>query len=148
MQSPLSISFDDARLKINRANRHIDEAWTIIAAFAKSDFCKVVSERDADAGNYILKVNATVRAPPELALAAGDTVHNLRSSLDYAITAMVGRKDNRVSFPMDETWDKLEKSSTALKKVVSAVPKFDIFLRDVIKPYKAGNYALWALGLV
>lgn len=147
MMNPLSVRFDDARLKVNRAYRHLHEVQTIINTFAQLDFCKVVSDRNANTGYYSLKVTATANLPPELALAVGDTVHNLRSALDYIVTAMVGKEDNRVSFPMDATWDKLEKSST-LKRVVSAVPNFDTLLRDVIKPYETGNYALWALGKI
>lgn len=144
MNNPLSIRFDQAWLKIERADHHIHQLADQIRAFSQSDFYTIGAERNPDSGVYELKLRITNTFSTASALIIGDAVHNLSSSLDYIATAVVGSADNRISFPMDEDRRGLERSKSfqAISRTRSDVASA---ILDRIQPYKTGNYLIWAL---
>ena len=79
----------------------------------------------------------------------GDALHNLRSALDILwhdiIRECGGTPSRYTRFPIRETADELEPAFKDMlkKKQIEIVVKN--FLMSDIKPYKAGNYSLWAL---
>jgi len=76
--------FSGARLKIKRANKHIDELEAEIADFTKPDFCELFVEPDPTTNRQILKFHQTVPAPESIPLIVGDVFHNLRVALEHA----------------------------------------------------------------
>src|SRR6266853_6862605 len=75
--------FRDSRLKIERANKHVADLDCRIRALPDSDLVTV--EINPNGGNEVIKhdiVDKTTVA--DMAVIAGDAVHNLRCALDYA----------------------------------------------------------------
>ena len=75
--------FNDAKLKIKRANEHIQQLYTLLHGFLKGDFCKFSIEHNTDTGSYFLKLKHTKLLPDAVPLLIGDSIHNLRAALDY-----------------------------------------------------------------
>ncbi|WP_187430013.1 hypothetical protein [Roseobacter fucihabitans] len=90
----------------------------------------------------------------------GDIVHNLRSSLDYTASAIVGADNKRVHFPIAETREDLVASFRTEPEVVAGkskgkgrnaalevcVPGIKDITIDTIGPYKSSGGLLWHLG--
>ena len=152
--------FAESALKVQRAYRHINEIQHHFATFLDSDFCKLHIETEPDTGHHLLKLDSLAPMPADIPLSIGDTVHNLRAALDYLTSKVVrdaGGNDSRVSFPMHETRDALiasfETHPTTGKKggnalIKDAAPDLVEIIVDTIKPYKTGNFPLWALGKI
>jgi hypothetical protein len=140
--------FLSAQRKVERANHHIEEAKTRIANFLTNDFQPPFVDKDPETGNLRLNWwHPGQYILPGFATIVGDTVHNLRSAFDHTISEIVrmrGGNDSNVHFPMHETREELEKSiDRGLKKKIG--PDLCGFIIETIKPYRTGNYPLWAL---
>jgi len=140
--------FIGSKLKVKRANQHIDELQRVLLAFLKTDFYRLHIERDPDGRNNILKFETTKEMPCEVPLIIGDTIHNLRSALDlmaYEIVSLAGdTPDRQTQFHFRDTRDELIKTINSGK--IKAAPRaiIDIII-DTIKPYEGGNDPLCAL---
>lgn len=130
--------FTDARLKVERAQRHVNEINAILIAYIQSDSCKIIVEEDPHTGQNLLKLVSNAGPPSELALAIGDAAHNLRASLDYVTSAIVGVANDRVHFPMQATREELV-ASDHLRRIEIANPKIAETILDEIKPYGADD---------
>lgn len=140
-------SFQSARQKVDRAKRHIDELQSVLAAFLQSNFCRLWVDSDPQTGRSVLRYETTPQ-PPEIPLIIGDAIHNLHVPLDHIasdIARRAGRDGNRVHFPKDETRDGLDRSPH-MRRITELAPSLRTVILDEIRPYKAGNYPLWALG--
>lgn len=144
MLSPISMRFDQARLKVERANHHIKEMSVQIAAFTKVDFHSLRAGRDPNSGQYQLKLHTTASFPINAALIIGDVAHNLSSALDYMATAVAGADDHRVDFPVEETRDRLEKSSS-YRTIQKARPDIASAILNMIQPYEGGRHPVRAI---
>ncbi|WP_127596700.1 hypothetical protein [Nitratireductor alexandrii] len=153
--SILNNAFFQARLKVNRADRHFQEAQAWFKGYIESDFCKLIEERDPETGGQSFRVEAAP-IPPDLVLAIGDTFHSLSCAIDYVMTGMAraaGISAARVGFPTDETRQALRQSFIAPKKagakdppkrrIMKTFPAFVMLLLQSIKPYRGGNFLLW-----
>ena len=140
-----------ALLKVERANRHFRELEACVKAFAESEFYSISKDIDPCSGNPCARVSINP-LPKEVPLMIGDTIHNLRSALDFVWTEMVrqlGRTDANQHFPFHEKRDDLERRVLQDEKVVvPAVPAVGKVLVNDIKPYKAGNISLWAMNVL
>ncbi len=108
----------------------------------------------------MLGIRSMKPLPVEIPLALGDAIHCLRSALDYVASAIVGRHDKRITFPMHESRDQLEASfrttpvlvgKKMIKKgtnaaIEEAIPGIGAFITDEIKSYKAPNGFIWVVG--
>jgi hypothetical protein len=138
--------FEAAKLKIERANKHIQELELSISSYFAENPCALVVEPFP--GMNPLRSHAwiaRIRKPVPLSLSAiiGDAVHNLRTALDLLACDLVrlnGRSVRDVYFPFCEKANDL---SSAIKDrhlhragddIVSAIKH--------LKPYKGGNVAL------
>lgn len=150
----LNEAFFQARLKINRADRHRQEAEAVFAHYVNTDFCRIIVETDAETGQHTVRAVAD-KVPADLVLAIGDAFHNLSSSLDYIMTGMMraaSLSTTRIGFPSDETRRALRKSFMRPKagkrappnrRIVERFPALVLLLLTRIKPYKGGGYNLW-----
>jgi len=140
--------FHDAKLKIKRANQHIQELQRQLDVFLKTDFCRFHVKEDTQTGRHFLKFEQTKLLPVDIPAILGDALHNLRSVLDYVAFEIVNNADGStdyVKFPVRETRDEL---ITALKggEIQAAGADLIALIRDVIQPYKGGNGdAVWVL---
>src|SRR5690349_7827381 len=118
--------FRDARLKIQRANKHITDLCSRIASLPNSDVATV--EINPDGGNEVIKHDISdTDALIDIALLAGDAVHNLKCALDYAwhetITKLVPSAVSKFSkFPIYGTRDALE-AALREKKIDTQSPE-------------------------
>jgi len=75
-----------AEAKIQQAEKHINEVKDQLLAFGNANPYKFIAERDPRTRELIYRM-VEVGTPPDIALAAGDAFHNLRSALDHVICA-------------------------------------------------------------
>ena len=102
-----NLIFQDARLKIERANHHIRDLEGQLRTYADSRPHTLTFEEDPISKRFNIRVNFPDEPPPDMALAIGDAIHNLRTALDYMTWEMVGRDggiQNRwLKFPTGDT---------------------------------------------
>jgi hypothetical protein len=140
--------FTGSKLKIKRANQHIDELQHILFAFLKADFYRLHIERDPKDGMNVLKFETTKDMPYEVPLVIGDSIHNLHAALDLMaceIVSLAGNTpDRQTQFPFRDTRDELVKAING-GKIKAADPAIINLIVDTIQPYKGGNDPLCAL---
>jgi hypothetical protein len=71
------------RLKIERANKHIDELKAALHSFLRSNPYKVATKRDSETRNLIYYVASAEPVPDAFATITGDIFHCLRDALDH-----------------------------------------------------------------
>jgi hypothetical protein len=123
-------SLKESRLKIARANHHIDNLRAEIERFLAKEPYIVVEELDSDRGQYVNRVREKEPIPDELSLIAGDALHNLRASLDYVVWQLVDGKGTRGhQFPIVDDPAKLD---GAIRGNLSGVaPEAVAIIRDL-----------------
>ena len=82
--------FSGPKLKIERANHHIQDLASSIDTFLKTDFYRLRIEVNAN-GDNILKLNID-HTPIDFPLIIGDIIHNLRPPYGIFSTAIVSAK--------------------------------------------------------
>ncbi len=138
-----------SRVKIERAYEHIEELTRTLTV-KNRDCYRVWTSRDA-AGQgwlcFVLGDHGISRL--KAALLLGDVLHNLRSALDLlwyeTVLDCCGTPTKYTRFPIRDTVEELEaaiSNAETAKQIASTIGQ--LILHDV-KPYKAGNYALWAI---
>jgi len=138
--------FHESRLKIIRANSHIEELNSCIGEFLKTDFYSLTLKNNPDTGfNFVEFTKKPL--PDNIPLIIGDAVHNLRTALDFSVCEIVrnaGLSDVDTHFPFDKTRenliDRIEKG-----EINRASPKIASLILNKIQPYETGNFFLWAL---
>jgi len=137
--------FHQSRAKVEWAKKHIRDLHALIYdATAQPHFYSLSVRED----NLHVAIQKGAFAE-QVALFIGDALHNLRSSLDILFCEVVnlcGGKDDRwTHFPICDTREKVcVRLNKTLKERQITVGVRD-FVSDTIKPYKAGNFSLWAL---
>lgn len=74
--------FESAKLKVERANRHISELSSTIDQFLANNKDQIFSMGDPEGGNGSIGINP-LPAPVSFNIIIGDIAHNLRSALDH-----------------------------------------------------------------
>ena len=134
--------FREARLKIQRAVKHINDLNMILGQFSNRQTHEVIVEHDPNGGDDTLKVRASETLPDSFALTLGDALHNLRSSLDYVISeiefATVKSRSKYTRFPVGQSRDDLK--ARINKGLEERIPKNVIdCIVESIQPYPDGN---------
>lgn len=142
------------RLKVERANRHIDEIFSVTTPLCK-DWYTFRVEADvlppnAKPSSFTLRYRPTQPIPEKIGLIIGDAVHNLRSALDHLATGirtgMVWKSDGH--FPMRKRREDLIAPSgdpiEDLAAIEAALPGSIHLLLDNIRPKNGSNEALWS----
>lgn len=151
----LDFALFQAKLKVFRAKRHIDEAQKLFELYTNSDYCRIVVDRKSEDGSQIVRAVAET-IPAHLVLSIGDTFHNLNSAMDYVMTGMMraaGLSTKRISFPTNESRQQLRKSFMASprgreptnRRILKAFPAFVMMLFTKMKPYPGGKFLLWEI---
>jgi hypothetical protein len=140
--------FDDACLKIQRANKHICDVRRRVLDLENS--YTAVIEVNASDGSVIIKYDLLDKdAIRDIAILIGDTLHNLKSALDYGWMDVLNRhapeaKGSKTQFPIRFSKKNLD---TSLKgnKIDTLCPRlFDLVITE-IRSYDGGNEALWTV---
>jgi hypothetical protein len=134
------------RAKIERANEHISDLESRFGAFRDTEPYRLRTKKDANTGEIIYYVEIRSDIPEQFSVIAGESLSQLRSSLDHLTWQLIeanGNVPRRPYFPICETAAKYEANSRAMVEGVSAEV---IGLMDAIQPYQ-GGYAgdFWKL---
>lgn len=140
---------EDARLKIQRSEKHIADINSRIAALLEAQVATV--EVDPKTGEQILKHDFLDKAAlTDIALMLGDALHNLKCALDYTWMRTLERRlpslagSKFAKFPVRESLDELKAALEGRNIQVLAPDLFALLLNDV-RPYSGGNFAVWPL---
>jgi hypothetical protein len=136
--------FIEAKLKAQRAEKHINDLNAILGEFTKRKTHEVVIEHDPHGGDDLLKVRSIESLPTDFILTLGDAIHNLRASLDYAINEIefltIGERTIYTAFPARDTRDSLISAINGGLKQKAPKEIIDCIV-DGIQPYRGGNGA-------
>jgi hypothetical protein len=132
--------------KIKRAKKHLGDFEVARNRFFDPQPYVIDREHNSQTGDDVFKVN-NIRIPPvELALIAGDAIHNLRSALDHLTYQLVlvagGKTSVRTGYPIFATAERYESEKARKVEGMSDAAKHDI---DASKPYGGGTDELYWL---
>jgi hypothetical protein len=96
---------EDFRIKLNRADEHLQAIDRVFGQFLAGQPYSVIREPDPDAPpdepRQLLKARIARHAMPEWSAVIGDCIHNLRSALDNLAFALAGAQaGDRTEFPI------------------------------------------------
>lgn len=141
--------FCGSKLKIERANQHINEFNTDLFAFFKTGAGGVRIDHDF-AGRETLVLDAKP-LPKIIPLILGDAIHNLRAALDLMACEIVtnagGTPTKYCSFPIRDTRQELVSTVSGGEIKIAGSDICDL-ITDVIKPYIGGNDPIWGLNKI
>jgi hypothetical protein len=102
--------------KLDRADEHMKALEDEIGVYVDSYPYDYALEIDPDGGRYSVRV--TIKAPPpiRLAIICGDFIHNLRSTLEYGICALVPAITTSTQFPICKASSGFQSIVTAAKR--------------------------------
>jgi hypothetical protein len=141
------------RLKVKRANGHIDELRLLTEPLLSRDLHVVQIHPDTpwpegQLGPYMLMYQPMKPIPETLALIIGDAVHNLRGALDHLATSIIRTIDKKAQphFPMCKKREDLKTGSAAatICLIEKALPGTDKLLFEKIRPENGPEEHLWA----
>jgi hypothetical protein len=140
------MQFHGARLKVDRANKHIEEIDRNIRNLSDPDTHTVTAGVDPHTGQKLIHYDIPQNIPTNLALVIGDAVHNLRTALDYAWLQTIERVvpsavSDFAKFPIYPSLKVLE---AALKgrKIDTVSPRLYELIVSHLKPYGGGDHSL------
>jgi hypothetical protein len=138
---------DHARLKIRRADHHIDQMEARIIALYQTDHSSV--RTDQETGEEILIHDfCDPTFFEDVALILGDAIHNLKCALDYAwletITRVApGLVDDRAKFPVRKTINELKGWLESEKVQLDRIcPNLHRFMLDEICSHPGWQWAI------
>lgn len=138
--------FEAARLKVDRANKHINDLEDCLGTFLRTKPYNMRIEVDPKTGENLLRFQSTKNIPDDVPLIIGDAVNNLRSALDLMVAEIyrqAGENDTSARFPFHESRDNLV--DTVSKGIEAFAPAIASLIVNQIKPHKGGNDLLWSL---
>ena len=105
----MSTAFDSIKAKIIRANKHIDNLDRKIESILDEPH-SLRKEYDAETRQLSIVSNGDIELPVEWSIIAGEAVHQLRSSLDHLVHALVVSEGRvkptvRTQFPILDSED-------------------------------------------
>jgi hypothetical protein len=142
-------------LKFGRAQRHFKEVQELLAAYKVLDPYEIRREENPDTG-LSFWITLTKAPPDDIALAAGDCAHNLRSALDhiiYELSCHTTKKSHvaGTAFPIfsdTKNWDSRDakagdfKTSSGRYKL-RAVPEPAVERIELLQPYNGSDPMYW-----
>jgi len=142
----------DATIKVERANKHISDLKDAIRALEDTYTSRVEMNREVGYQKLIHTFPYVESELSKLAPVVGDSVHNLRSAVDFAYNATLKRLvpvqlSPYSKFPVYDTREQLEKTlrGKGRRLDITCPPLFRAIL-DEIQPYKRGkNGVMYAL---
>lgn len=141
--------YADARLKIERADKHIQDLYTAVGSLPNAYTSTIEIDHNIPAQSIKYDFPGVTPFLRDIALITGDAIHNLRTSLDYAWMETIRRVapialNKYAKFPVRETATELENTLRGAEIHLASPPLFNCILSQV-KPYLSGNTLLYAL---
>lgn len=135
-----------AWLKIERAKKHLRDLEAAVAAFRATDPYHIIKHIDPNTGERVAVRKIKTHPPAEWGLLIGDSVHNLRTALDYLICEAVTLNGNEVKtrhgFPLGHPRRKIK---DAMENKVGGAGQNAINLVQSMETYRGGNELFMAL---
>jgi hypothetical protein len=149
--SKTAITFRSAWLKVERANRHIDELQTAIATLSSPNFYGVDVYSHDNWASSVAVLAPRQPIPDSLPLIIGDSIHNLKCAFDHIfVEAYRGRPPIKplsardISFPFYKYREHLI-TSARIDAIEHAIPGAKRAILDEIEPYGGGKHSIYAL---
>jgi hypothetical protein len=139
--------YKDARLKINRAKKHITDFTAAVIALENT--CTATVEHHAEGGQSLKhEIPESESALDELALIAGDAIHNMKSALDFAWYSTISRclpdrLSDSTKFPVRKTKQDLEATLHGIEVDTRCPQLFECIVTH-IQPYHGGKNSIIA----
>ena len=136
--------------KIERADEHIQQLNSEIAAFLSANTYRTISKLDPDTGERVLYLVGP-DPPLRFSVIIGEITYHLRTTLDHLICHLVlkneGTPSRRHQFPI---CDSIEKYKDAIKKGnIEGITASCVTVIETLQPYHAGadfkRNLLWIL---
>ena len=137
--------FRSARLKVQRANRHIDELNCVLSSIDVRRFYSIrLHGQFGGPSTVILEPENPI--PAHLPLMIGDAVHNLKSALDHVYTEIVGNSVPKRArlMPFTEVQKDIT-SGTRLDAVETVLAGSKKLILNEVQPYPGGCGNLFGL---
>ncbi len=134
------------RLKVGRAERHLDELHQALRAFREKQPYEIRIDDQTSPTQRLYRLHIREEVPIGLSLIVGDVIHNLRSALDHLVYQMVlsnhhgPRRSN--AFPICDTRDEFDSGHAARLR---GMTQDAVRAIKGLHPYKGGNDALWRI---
>jgi hypothetical protein len=136
------------RIKIKRAEKHIEDLKAEIDGFRKRDAYEVIRDVDTQTGTLVIRVVVRQTPPLHWGAIAGDAAHSLRSALNVlwrmAVPRAIRDENRSDGFPI-LTAKKFKRRFEG-KKPAALEPVVKIL--KLLKPYEGGNPLLWTLRVI
>ena len=131
--------FHGPNLKFARAQTHLQEFRELVALFLAAQKYKAVAKLDLEPGNLVWVVAGDgLYSHEALSPTVSDALHNLRDSLDLAISVLVrndGQLDDHVEFPTADDRDTFEKKLSRRKEFSTKL----VAVLHSLEPYVGGR---------
>lgn len=135
-------------VKVERADRHVEELQQAITAFLATKPFVVGARRDPETRKPFHYVASVHGPPPAVSAIAGDTIQNLRSALDHLAYQLVVVGTNKPG-PFEHVYFSIHNGATSYASKKGAQVKGMrgevIKAIDALAPYRAGDETLWRL---
>ena len=145
----LAYAFQMADWKIERAKKHISDTEEIVRWVVDPSRYVTIPERNFETGHYGCHIGLEGgKLPHHLPCVVGDAVHNLASTLDFLwnglIRSAVPGEHRRTRFPSHEERQGVA-NEVRKAPIHQAFPQAEALILDKIRPYKDGNFLIWAI---
>jgi len=137
--------FVAAKLKIERANKHIGDRGAIVSALPDAYVSSIeINERLGQTIKYTPPDVTKIAA--DMAVIIGDALHNLRTAIDYAYVGAIQKHapsvlDTYTKFPTGETREEVENRLKG-RKIDVLSPKLSNWIVTNVKPHIVGGNCL------
>jgi hypothetical protein len=129
-----------AQLKLDRAQRHIEELVDAINAYQDKDPYVAHLERGDGEHEYVLRSYFAHEPPEDLSVIIGDCLQNMRMSLEHLVWGLakqeLGRNPGHTAFPICKTREDFERRS---KRDIKHLPETARLVIGSLQPYRTGG---------
>jgi hypothetical protein len=142
--------FRDARLKVRRAKKHIEDLKVAIVALEGTYVSRIEQHPQSNAQSLVHEVPDVENTLADLSLIVGDVIHNLHAALDFAwystlSTCLPDKISDSTKFPVRETRQQLEAALHGIDVDTRCKGLLDCIVAE-IQPYKRGhNGVVWTI---
>lgn len=140
--------FGYAKLKIKRANKHIDDFKSVADGVEKAKRSCTDESIEHGAVRITHEIVDAEGMLFEMALIMGDALHNLKSALDYAWTGAMSRvpgvATNHSKFPVSDTREGLAAMVNSTQ-IESLSPSLYSLIMDHLQPYQSSDTFIWEI---
>jgi hypothetical protein len=146
----MSHGLDGPRLKLGRANVHLESLKEQVQRFIDGNPYGAVAEYDGQTEKCVLRTQIFVPPPQDWGIIIGDIAHNLRSALDQLVWQLACTQTatpfDKTAFPIFDVFTKYRDNGRIV--IQNLTPRQKTLVRR-LQPYHRGNRAiehpLWLL---